>query len=273
MRWLVLVAAACALSCGGGAGNTTTADTTSESEPLMNVVEAPTAGDKPDLCIDLTARLDPTYLEWGSRTGRPPPHVDDYSLVELINRNYPPEPLLVETAADDSVVFVYQECRSMCFVGLGAATADGKQLKNRVELELPNYANDMYLHTVGMMDSNRDGTDEVWIQYSTIEGQQYREYGRLAVFAADASLAPLWSGEVPLNGADPCSGEVAITDVDCNGNPDLVITQRCCTERYQGYCNGPQNEATRTAYWWNEGSTAYDELEKVTFTDAEQYPY
>lgn len=273
MRSVAIVAACAALSCGGGASNTPATEAAAASEPLMNVVEAPQDGDKPDLCIDLAADLEPTFLDWGSLTGRPPPNVDDFTLAELIDRNYPPEPLLVATAADDSIVFVYQECRSMCFVGIGAATADGTSLTNRAELEVSSRASDIYLHTVSLMDYNRDGTDEVWIRYSTIEGEQYREHGRLAVYAADPSLAPLWTGELAVPGSDPCSGELSFSDVDCDGNPDLVITERCCSDRDQGYCDGPQENVTRTALWWNEGSGTYDELGRVSFTAAEPYPH
>ena len=266
----IILAALTALSCGGNTSNTT-GETAAQPELLMNQVEPPQPSDRPDLCVELNKSFPVTRIEWGSNTGRPPPDVDDYTLVELINRNYPPEPLLSERSADGDIVFVYQECRDICTIGIGAAAGNGSQLKNRYDFERPATGTDLYLHAVALRDWNQDGNEELWLYYSTADPQSYVEKGNLAVFAADDSLAPLWSGELALEGSHPCSGELSITDVDCDGHPDMVIGSRCCKRFVDGYCEDPQENVIRTAYWWNPGSSAYEELDSSSYRTSEEY--
>ena len=257
---LAALLALAALSCGG-AGNRKPAIV--ESEPLMNRVEAPLPTDKPELCIALREPLEVVEIAWGDGSDRLPPDVDEYALVELIDPQNPPEPLLVERSANDGIVIVYEDCRQACTIGVASATGDGRQLKNRADATQLGLPFGAYVDGIMLRDWNRDGIDELWMYLMT--SGEYNERGHLVIITADDSLAPLWTGELPLEGSDPCSGELSITDVDCDGHPDMVIGSRCCARRSEGYCDGPQQDMTRTAYWWNPGTSTYELLATDTY--------
>ena len=256
-----------AVSCGGGSQ-----PAVAEPEPLMNRVEAPLPTDRPELCIALRDPLELVTIDWDDNTVQLPPDIDEYALCELIDPQNPPEPLFVGRSADDGIMLVYEDCRQECTIGVASVTSDGRRLENRTDathLGLPFGA---YVDGLAFRDWNRDGINELWMYF--VSSGEYPERGHLVIVAADDSLAPLWTGDVPLAGSDPCAGELSITDVDCDGHPDMVIGSRCCAQRAEeGYCDGPQQDVTRTAYWWNPGTSTYELLDSDRYRDPDADPY